>query len=117
MSTPIQQDELSPDDPIFYAPPKWRTGERTAQLPESAGSSDWTARDDGLSFADAVTKSRPHSGGIEHSRVRITAFACAVADCLDRILRDGRAQPYRYAGFRSVARRSSIGGRFERLAQ
>ena len=27
MSTPIQQDELSPDDPIFYAPPKWRTGE------------------------------------------------------------------------------------------
>jgi len=79
MSTPIQQDELSPDDPIFYAPPKWRTGERTAQLPESAGSADWTARDDGLSFADAVTKSRPHSGGIEHSRVRITAFACAVA--------------------------------------
>ena len=77
MSTPIQQDELSPDDPIFYAPPKWRTGER--KLPESAGSTDWTARDDGLSFADAFTKSRPHPGRIEHSRVRITALACAVA--------------------------------------
>ncbi|MGA8959500.1 MAG: hypothetical protein WB475_04750, partial [Pseudolabrys sp.] len=79
MSTPIQQDELSPDDPIFYAPPKWRTGERRGQVPESAGSADWTARDDGLSFADAFTKSRRHSGGIAHSRVRITAFACAVA--------------------------------------
>jgi hypothetical protein len=79
MSTPIQQDEVSPDDPIFYAPPKWRTGERTAQLPESAGPADWTVRDDGLSFADAFTKSRRHSGGAEHSRVRITAFACAVA--------------------------------------
>jgi hypothetical protein len=77
MSTPIRQDELSPDDPIFYAPPKWRTGER--KLPESAGSTDWTAGDDGLSFADAFTKSRPHSGRIEHSRVRITALACAVA--------------------------------------
>ena len=79
MSTPIRQDELSPDDPIFYAPPKWRTGERTAQLPESAGSSDWAASDDGLSFAEAFTKSQRHSGGIEHSRVRITALACAVA--------------------------------------
>lgn len=79
MSTPIRQDELSPDDPIFYAPPKWRTGERTAQLPESAGSVDWTARDDDLSFADAFTKSRRHSRGIGHSRVRITALACAVA--------------------------------------
>ena len=79
MSTPIQQDELSPDDPIFYAPPKWRTGERRGQVPESAGSADWTASDDGLSFAEAFTKSRRHSGRIEHSRVRITALACAVA--------------------------------------
>lgn len=79
MSTPIQQDELSPDDPIFYAPPKWRTGERRGQVPESAGSAGWTASDDGLSFAEAFTKSRRHSGRIEHSRVRITALACAVA--------------------------------------
>ena len=79
MSTPIRQDELSPDDPIFYAPPKWRTGERAAQVPESAGSTGWTAHDDGLPFADAFTKSRRHSGRIEHSRVRITALACAVA--------------------------------------
>jgi hypothetical protein len=79
MSTPIQQDELSPDDPIFYAPRKWRTGERRGQVPESAGSPGWTASDDGLSFAEAFTKSQRHSGGIEHSRVRITALACAVA--------------------------------------
>jgi hypothetical protein len=26
MSTPIQGAELSPDDPKFYAPPRWRSG-------------------------------------------------------------------------------------------
>jgi hypothetical protein len=26
MSTPIQSAELSPDDPKFYAPPRWRSG-------------------------------------------------------------------------------------------
>jgi hypothetical protein len=26
MSTPIQGAELSPDDPKFYAPPRWRRG-------------------------------------------------------------------------------------------
>jgi hypothetical protein len=30
MSTPIRQGELSPEDPKFYAPPKWRSGEVTA---------------------------------------------------------------------------------------
>lgn len=38
MSTPIRQGELSPEDPRFYAPPKWRSGEFTAppiQPPES----------------------------------------------------------------------------------
>jgi hypothetical protein len=26
MSTPIQGAELSPEDPKFYAPPRWRSG-------------------------------------------------------------------------------------------
>ena len=26
MSTPIQRAELSPEDPKFYAPPRWRSG-------------------------------------------------------------------------------------------
>ena len=30
MSTPIQGAELSPDDPKFYAPPRWRSGAATA---------------------------------------------------------------------------------------
>ena len=27
MSTPIRQVEVSPEDPKFYAPPRWRRGE------------------------------------------------------------------------------------------
>ena len=30
MSTPIQHGELSPEDPKFYAPPRWRSGAITA---------------------------------------------------------------------------------------
>jgi hypothetical protein len=30
MSTPIQGAKLSPEDPKFYAPPRWRSGAATA---------------------------------------------------------------------------------------
>jgi hypothetical protein len=80
MSTPVQQDELSPDDPKYYAPPKWRTGEKKVCFPESAGSAGWTSRD-----GDAVSRAPEHSdehhdhpGEVKYNRVRITALACAV---------------------------------------
>jgi hypothetical protein len=84
MSTPVQQDELSPGDPRYYAPPQWRTGEKTVQFPGSAGSTDWTSRDSD-NFADAFARAREHSDGhhehpgeAKYSRVRVTALFCAV---------------------------------------
>jgi hypothetical protein len=83
MSTPVQQDELRPDDAKYYAPPKWRTGEKAVQPSGSATSTDWTSRNS--PFADAFAKStgRSHQhdyppDGFKNSRVRITALACAV---------------------------------------
>jgi hypothetical protein len=56
MSTPIQPGELSPEDPKFYAPPKWRSGEITAppiqpslrspELPAEASRHDETSFDE-----------------------------------------------------------------------
>jgi hypothetical protein len=84
MSTPVQQDELSPDDPRYYAPREWRAGEKTVQFPGSAGSTDWTSRDRD-NCADAFTRAREHSdehydhpGAFKYNRVRITALFCAV---------------------------------------
>src|SRR5215813_14383095 len=84
MSTPIQRDELSPNDPKYYAPRKWRTGEKTVHFPGSTGSDDWTSREiDNFvdAFSSAPEQSNEHydhSGGVKHNRVRITALFCAV---------------------------------------
>ena len=83
MSTPVQQDELRPDDPKYYAPRKWRTGEKAVQPSDFATSVDWTSRNG--RFADSLAKLRGHSDQrddplhrFKNSRVRITALACAV---------------------------------------
>ncbi|MGA7387113.1 MAG: hypothetical protein WBW99_04180 [Pseudolabrys sp.] len=88
MSTPIQQGELSPDDPKFYAPPKWRSVEidapsiqpslRAAELPVSQPSADWTSRDDNVLLVEVVSQSREHPDNFEHSRMRVTVLAIAV---------------------------------------
>ena len=84
MSTPIQRDELSPNDPKYYAPRKWRTGEKTVHFPGSTGSDDWTSREiDNFvdAFSSAPEQSNEHydhSGRVKHNRVRITALFCAV---------------------------------------
>jgi len=80
MSTPVQQDELSPDDPKYYAPPKWRTGDKTFHFPRSAGLADWKSRDaDDFSSAPEHSDERyDHPGGVKHNRMRTTAFFCAV---------------------------------------
>lgn len=88
MSTPIQQGELSPDDPKFYAPPKWRSSEidapsiqpslRATEFPVSQPSADWTSHDDNVLLVEAVPESREHPDKLEHSRMRVTALAIAV---------------------------------------
>jgi hypothetical protein len=88
MSTPIQQSELSPDDPKFYAPPKWRSVEidapsiqpslRAAELPVSQPSADWTSRDDNVLHVAVISESREHLDKLEHSRMRVTVLAIAV---------------------------------------
>jgi hypothetical protein len=88
MSTPIQQSELSPDDPKFYAPPKWRSVEvdapsiqpflRAAEVPVSQPSADWASGDDNVLLVDVVSESREHPDKLEHSRIRMTALAIAV---------------------------------------
>src|SRR5262245_10883054 len=62
MSTPIQPGELSPEDPKFYAPPRWRSGEVTAppveptlrspELPVEPAHAEWTSQNDEVSFTD-----------------------------------------------------------------
>jgi len=55
MSTPIQHGELSPEDPKFYAPPRWRRGEIVAppiqpllkalsEVPNPQAQADWEIR-------------------------------------------------------------------------
>ena len=88
MSTPIQQAEVSPDDPKYYAPPRWRSGEmgappiqpssRAAELPSSHASTDWTSRHGDMSLTHAFPKPRQRSDEHEFSGVRMTAFASAV---------------------------------------
>jgi hypothetical protein len=60
MSTPIRQVEVSPEDPKFYAPPRWRRGEveapsiqpslRSAEFLGPQAYADWTSHhgDEGL---------------------------------------------------------------------
>lgn len=88
MSTPIQQGELRPDDPKFYAPPKWRSSEidapsiqpslRATEFPVSQPSADSTSRDDNVFLVEAVPESREHPAKLEDSRMRVTALAIAV---------------------------------------
>jgi hypothetical protein len=88
MSTPIQQGELSPNDPKFYAPPKWRSSEieapsiqpslRATEFPVSQPSVDWTSCDDNVLLVEAVSESREHPDKLEHSRMRVIALAIAV---------------------------------------
>jgi hypothetical protein len=88
MSTPIQQGELSPDDPKFYAPPKWRSSEidapsiqpslRATEFPISQPSVDWSSRDDDGLLVETVPESRKHPDKLEHSRMRVTALAIAI---------------------------------------
>lgn len=88
MSTPIQQDVLSPDDPKYYAPPKWRSGEieappiqpplGTSELPTTQLSTHRTSRQVDMLLTNAFPKSRGHSGEFEYNRVRMTALVSAV---------------------------------------
>src|SRR5262245_10393181 len=92
MSTPIQPGELSPADPKFYAPPRWRSGEvsappiqptlRSPELPAAQVYADWTDRRDQVSFDDAhptntVLKPVKVSDSPEQSGMRNKALAIA----------------------------------------
>jgi hypothetical protein len=84
MSTPIQQGELSPNDPRFYAPLKWRSGEinvpsvhpllNAPVLLSSQASAEGTY----ASWAVSRSKSAEVSDAKEYIRVRTTALASAV---------------------------------------
>jgi hypothetical protein len=92
MSTPIQQDELSPDDPKYYAPPRWRTGEieappiqppihpplRTTEPPSYQTSTHRISRQVDMLLTNAFPKSRRHPEELEYNRVRMTALVSAV---------------------------------------
>ena len=88
MSTPIQHDVLSPDDPKYYAPPKWRSGEieappiqpqlRTHEFPDHPTSAHSTFRHVDMPLTNAPPRSRRPSDELEYKRVRVTAIAIAV---------------------------------------
>jgi hypothetical protein len=98
MSTPIRQVELSPEDPKFYAPPRWRRGEvvapsiqpslRSTEFPVPQPYPDWTSHGDDVSadergrstykpVADALPKARKHLARHGNGNMRITALAIA----------------------------------------
>src|SRR5215510_9697317 len=98
MSTPIRQVEVSPEDPKFYAPPRWRRGEvvapsiqpslRSTEFPVPQPYPDWTshggevlADERGRSIyepvADALPKVRKHLARHGNGNMRVTALAIA----------------------------------------
>ncbi|MGC2746787.1 MAG: hypothetical protein WA309_04895, partial [Pseudolabrys sp.] len=100
MSTPIRQVEVSPEDPKFYAPPRWRRGEveapsiqpslRSAEFLGPQAYADWTSHhgDEGLAdergsavnnpVADALPKPRRRRSARQgNGGVRATALAIA----------------------------------------
>jgi hypothetical protein len=98
MSTPIRQVELSPEDPKFYAPPRWRRGEvvapsiqpslRSTEFPVPQPYPDWTSHGDDVSaeergrsmykpVADALPKARKHLARHGSGTMRVTALAIA----------------------------------------
>src|SRR5262245_10305456 len=103
MSTPIRRVEVSPEDPKFYAPPRWRRGEvvapsiqpslRSTEFPVPQPCPDWTSHGDevlegvladerGRSMykpvADTLPKVRKHLARRGNSNMRVTALAIAV---------------------------------------
>jgi len=89
MSTPIQQDELSPNDPKFYAPPKWRSGEtdgppvhpllKAAALPNPPTAAGGTFRHNSALLGASRSESTEDSDATEYKRVRAIALASAFA--------------------------------------
>ena len=103
MSTPIRQVEVSPEDPKFYAPPKWRRGEvvapsiqpslRSTEFPVPHAYPDRTSHHGDEVFAnvladergrsvsnpvaDALPKVRKHSARYGNGNMRVTALAIA----------------------------------------
>ena len=103
MSTPIRQVEVSPEDPKFYAPPKWRRGEvvapsiqpslRSTEFPGPQAYNDWTSQhgnhhgDEVLAdgrrravykpVADALPKTRKRTARHGNANMRVTALAIA----------------------------------------
>jgi hypothetical protein len=71
MSTPIRQVEISPENPKFYAPPRWRRGEveapsiqpslRSAELPGPQAHAEWTPHygDEVLADERALSMNKP----------------------------------------------------------
>jgi hypothetical protein len=88
MSTPIQHDELSPHDPKYYAPRKWRDGEidapqiqatpGEAELADLQDSADCTFLHDSPALADEFPNPSNHSEDLEYKGVRIIALVTAV---------------------------------------
>ena len=98
MSTPIRQ-EVSPEDPKFYAPPRWRRGEvvapsiqpslRSAEFSGPQAYPDWTSQhgDEVLAdergrstykrAVDALPKARQPSARRGTANMRVTALAIA----------------------------------------
>ena len=99
MSTPIRQVEVSPEDPKFYAPPRWRRGEVVApsiqpstEFPVPQPYPDWTSHSDEVSadvladergrsmykpVADALPKVRKHLVRHGNGNMRVTSLAIA----------------------------------------
>jgi hypothetical protein len=102
MSTPIRQVEVSPEDPKFYAPPRWRRGEvvapsiqpslRSTEFPVSQAYPEWTPHgDEALSdvlpderersmyepLANASPRVRKPSARRGSGNMRMTALAIA----------------------------------------
>ena len=90
MSTPIQQAELSPDDPKFYAPPKWRSGEINAPSIQPSlratepfqTSFDWSSPSESVPEDTTAPEAQDQTSDVAHQleydRVRVTAIASAV---------------------------------------
>jgi len=97
MSTPVRQ-EVSPEDPKFYAPPRWRRGEvvapsiqpslRSAEFPGPQAYPDWTSQHGDEVLADdrgrsthqrvgALPKGRQLSARRGSANMRMTALAIA----------------------------------------
>jgi hypothetical protein len=98
MSTPIREVEVSPEDPKFYAPPRWRRGEvvapsiqpslRSTEFPVSQANPDWTPYGDEAlpderersmyePVANASPRVRKPSARRGNRNMRVTALAIA----------------------------------------